>query len=227
MTGDRMDKIPFCVPESQSWIMNPRIVRSGIYRILNRVNGKSYIGSAKNISIRFAQHSVGLRKNKHFNVYLQNSFNKYGYVFDFSCIEECEEYILEERENYYIALFNSRDHRFGYNLQSGRRDDPISRWNDSVRKKISESNKENFRKNPNRGKVSSARLIEWHKAHPGVAGGPRKIYTLMHPLHGQFTGSIMDLRRKYPNQSLHQGALWSVVNRRKWSRTHKGWSVIS
>lgn len=51
---------------------------SGIYEIVNLVNGKRYIGSAKSIERRFGQHRVRLRGKRHYNRRLQNSWNKYG-----------------------------------------------------------------------------------------------------------------------------------------------------
>ncbi|MEQ8172689.1 MAG: GIY-YIG nuclease family protein, partial [Candidatus Eremiobacterota bacterium] len=52
---------------------------SGIYCIINRVNQKIYIGSAKNLKDREKQHFSLLKNNKHVNKYLQNSYNKHGY----------------------------------------------------------------------------------------------------------------------------------------------------
>ncbi len=49
----------------------------GIYRILNLVTDKWYVGSAKNIGKRWKDHKRNLRKGTA-NPYLQNSFNKYG-----------------------------------------------------------------------------------------------------------------------------------------------------
>jgi group I intron endonuclease len=50
----------------------------GIYKILNKVNNKFYIGSATNLATRRNGHLCLLRQNKHFNKHLQNSYNKYG-----------------------------------------------------------------------------------------------------------------------------------------------------
>ena len=50
----------------------------GIYKITNVVNGKVYIGSSKDIEFRFNRHKSNLKRNKHHNNHLQNSWNKYG-----------------------------------------------------------------------------------------------------------------------------------------------------
>ena len=51
---------------------------SGVYKIVNKVNGKYYIGSSSNIIRRWYRHRTDLNRNKHSNQYLQNAVNKYG-----------------------------------------------------------------------------------------------------------------------------------------------------
>lgn len=64
-------------------------VISGIYQIVNLVNGKFYIGSSKNIYDRWEGHISLLNKNKHYNPYLQGSWKKYGEEnFQFIILEE-------------------------------------------------------------------------------------------------------------------------------------------
>jgi group I intron endonuclease len=50
----------------------------GIYKIVNTVNGKAYVGQSQNIKKRITEHFRLLRANKHSNPRLQNAFNKYG-----------------------------------------------------------------------------------------------------------------------------------------------------
>jgi len=54
------------------------LLNSGIYKILNTVNNKFYIGSAVNLNSRFRTHKANLINNKHPNKHLQAAFNKYG-----------------------------------------------------------------------------------------------------------------------------------------------------
>ncbi len=49
----------------------------GIYRILNLVTEKWYVGSAKDIGKRWKDHKGDLRGNRN-SIYLQRAFNKYG-----------------------------------------------------------------------------------------------------------------------------------------------------
>ena len=51
---------------------------SGIYKIVNTVNGKKYVGSAVDIKRRWQAHKLRLRKNNHHSPKLQNAWNKHG-----------------------------------------------------------------------------------------------------------------------------------------------------
>ena len=51
---------------------------TGIYTIINLINNKFYIGSSTEIEKRINTHFSNLNKNKHPNIKLQNSYNKYG-----------------------------------------------------------------------------------------------------------------------------------------------------
>ena len=97
-----------------------------IYQILNKVNGKAYIGSTKKAGIRFNKHRFELFSNTHANTYLQNSYNKHGASnFEFSIIyvherllHESEDAYLDrllEIENSLILKGRFNDKRFGYN----------------------------------------------------------------------------------------------------------------
>ena len=82
--------------------------KSGIYCIINIKNGKKYIGSSKNIYKRLLKHRSLLRKNKHQNKILQNSWNKYNeYNFDYYILEYCDENQLQIKEQQYIDTNNS------------------------------------------------------------------------------------------------------------------------
>lgn len=64
---------------------------SGIYEIVNRVNGKRYVGSAVNIRARWAVHRHMLHRGYHHSRHLQASWNKHGRgAFEFRIIRACE-----------------------------------------------------------------------------------------------------------------------------------------
>lgn len=79
---------------------------SGIYLIVNVISKKTYIGSSKSIYYRIARHISDLKKNRHANNHLQNSWNKHGEnAFICKIIEKCPLEILTQREQYYIDIF--------------------------------------------------------------------------------------------------------------------------
>ena len=60
-----------------------------IYKIVNLVNDKFYVGSTTNKKVRFREHRKQLRGNRHHCKHLQAAWNKYGEEkFDFRVIEE-------------------------------------------------------------------------------------------------------------------------------------------
>jgi group I intron endonuclease len=79
-------------------------VISGIYQIRNLINGKIYIGSAINLKVRKYNHFYDLKNNKHHNIKLQRSYNKYGLDnFSFEILEYIENKSkLIEREQFYF-----------------------------------------------------------------------------------------------------------------------------
>lgn len=93
---------------------------SGIYKIVNKVNGKLYIGSAVDADSRFYFHKYGLKKGIHHSNHLQKAVNKYGIeTFEFVLIEVIEnptKKLLEERENYWINFYDSANPQKGYNI---------------------------------------------------------------------------------------------------------------
>jgi group I intron endonuclease len=61
---------------------------SGIYKIINKTNGKYYVGSTNDFNKRQRDHIRELNFNRHHCVGLQRAWNKYGSVkFDFLIIE--------------------------------------------------------------------------------------------------------------------------------------------
>lgn len=129
-------------------------VISGIYEIVNIINNKSYIDSSVDLDKRYYEHFNALRRDKHTNKKLQNSFNKYGEEkFLFEILLECDNDDLLSYEDYFIRAFKPE-----LNLQMGARRREGD-WKPSLetRLKMSESRKKNS--GPNKGK----KLPEWHK----------------------------------------------------------------
>lgn len=80
---------------------------SGIYCIENLINGKKYIGSATNFKERWRIHLSDLRRNKHSNQRLQNSWNKYGEdSFKFYILVKCPKEYNIKLEQWFIDSTN-------------------------------------------------------------------------------------------------------------------------
>lgn len=63
---------------------------SGIYEIVNLVNGKRYVGSAVDLTQRWREHRSGLTRGKHHSRHLQAAWNKYGETsFAFRALMDC------------------------------------------------------------------------------------------------------------------------------------------
>jgi len=93
---------------------------SGIYKIICKNNNKFYIGSSVNIDRRLKDHIRFLRKNKHYNLYLQNSWNRYGEKnFRYEIIENI--YNIKDlyaREKWWIDATNCCNRKIGFNVSS-------------------------------------------------------------------------------------------------------------
>lgn len=89
----------------------------GVYKIINTVTNKVYVGSSKEIEKRIKSHFSMLKKKKHHSVPLQNSYNVHGLKsFTFEIIEECLEPDLFIREQIWIDELDS--YRNGYNASA-------------------------------------------------------------------------------------------------------------
>jgi group I intron endonuclease len=123
-----------------------------VYKAINTVNGKVYIGKTKNLRIRWLQHC----KSRSHCVALQNAIAKYGEnsfkletIFEDNC-----PVVVSHKERIFIKEFNSMAPN-GYNLTIGGEGAPHT---EQSKKKLSESKKGS--KNPMFGK----KMSDEHKA---------------------------------------------------------------
>lgn len=135
---------------------------SGIYCIENIKDNKKYIGQSKNIYDRWAKHKLELNRNNHDNDYLQNAWNKYGELcFTFYILEECDEIELDDKEIYYIELYNTLNRSCGYNLKTGGQNKGIHTV-EYVGDKISKSLKDYYKNNSkSRDRCKENALKQW------------------------------------------------------------------
>lgn len=94
-----------------------------IYKYENKINGHSYIGQTNNIDKRKREHRNASQNPNHkdYNLPIHRAITKYGEDnFIFSILEECSSQVVNERERYWIAYYNS--YSKGYNATIGGQD---------------------------------------------------------------------------------------------------------
>ena len=82
---------------------------SGIYKIINKVNGKYYVGSSNDILERgcgrFYHHKWMLKNNRHNNIHLQRAWNESGEKnFRFVIVKEVDDDFLLIEEQKYLDI---------------------------------------------------------------------------------------------------------------------------
>jgi len=112
-------------------------LNSGVYEIVNTLNGHRYIGSSLNLNKRRNEHLRDLQKGKHHSQYLQRAWNKYGEKnFVFSVIEYCDKDLLISKEQNHI---NAVHPSYNISLTAG---SPLGvKHSLETRKKVSEAGK--------------------------------------------------------------------------------------
>lgn len=126
-----------------------------VYVIRNLINGKVYVGQTKNFAQRKAGHIYSAKSA--IDRPLQRSMRKHGIEnFSFEIIEECVDVQINEREQFWVAHFDSFNPEKGYNLTSGG-DAPLF-VSDETRKKMSESQTGHIVSDETKKKIRKARL---------------------------------------------------------------------
>lgn len=94
-------------------------IKTGIYKITNQLNDCCYIGQSVDISTRWKEHAkcgLGIDTppaNKLYKAMIEDGL----YNFSFELLEECNKDLLNEKERFYIELYQSD--KFGYNNNKG------------------------------------------------------------------------------------------------------------
>lgn len=128
-----------------------------IYKIVNTVNGKCYVGQTIDPETRWRSHRVKLRGGHHWNAYLQAAWNKYGEdAFAFDIVETLLEGTKEEL-NILEEMHIKETAGHNYNLRSGNAAGGGS-MSEETKKRISESKRGTICTQATRQKISVANM---------------------------------------------------------------------
>ena len=117
----------------------------GIYGIINKINGKVYVGqTGERFLRRYWHHQWKLRDNSHDNTYLQNAWNKYGEDnFDYVVLEAVRDLsLLDELEIKYIDYYKKNN--LSYNILLGGGGRRGFKMSDNAKKIISGKNRQHM-----------------------------------------------------------------------------------
>jgi group I intron endonuclease len=203
---------------------------SGIYRILNIVSGKAYIGSAANVKARLNWHKCYLRKGKHPNIKLQRTWAKHGEdAFLFELIEEVEVPSLNIREQHYMDTYSAAS--IGYNIAPNAEGNRGRTLTPEHRAKIGASSRGKPRSPETRARISAAqkgkklspehieKLREWFKRRKMT---PEHIAALTRGRVIAVTGKSLSPEHRAKISSAHIGMTLSAETRAKISSTKRG-----
>lgn len=133
---------------------------SGIYEIVNLVNGKRYVGSAKDFGKRWNAHRMHLRRGTHHSRHLQASWKKHGEdAFAFRVVRECAVECLIEEEQRELDAGN-----WDYNICRRAGSTLGFKFSDESKAKLSAKAK--GRKCPPRSAEYRAKISAAHKGRP-------------------------------------------------------------
>lgn len=92
---------------------------TGIYKITNIITGECYIGQAADVASRWSEHAkCGLGIDTPAGNKLYKAIQEYGLQsFSWELLEKCDRAELNEKERYYIGLYDSVN--YGYNILKG------------------------------------------------------------------------------------------------------------
>jgi group I intron endonuclease len=175
---------------------------SGIYKIVNKINGKYYIGSSKNIYKRWSNHKLLLKQNIHPNKHFQSAWNQYGRDnFEFNIIEKIDESQLLIVEQKYLDECKENPKLF-YNISYCAESPMGGYWlgKNHTKKSILKTKSTCTQKHIN---ASSQKFIFFHNKH------------------GERICRMIDLTYEFNLDGRHVGDVCRGTN-----KSHQGWKCL-
>lgn len=215
----------------------------GIYEICNLHDGKAtaYVGSSVNIEQRWQGHRWQLDGGKHYNIHLQNAWDKYGEAaFEWDVIEEVEdEARLLEREQYWLDRFLespatcynvaitagpggslSEEHK----RNIGKAMKGKSPWNKGKTDVYSEEHKRMLREVNLGNQNSLGRKMTDENKRKLKAASVKPYPAFVHQETGEIIPAGSNLCGLCRTQGLSQAHMWRVM--RGQCKQHKGWELL-
>jgi hypothetical protein len=209
---------------------------TGIYKITNKVNGKYYMGRAKNLNDRWRNHYNLLLKNNHGNRYLQREWNKYkANAFRFILVEQVSFEKLYSTDQKYLDMAK-QDKKYVYNMVFISEGGEMT---DDMKKVISEKAVKRYRENPKLKSEISRKAKERHKNNPshlnklsednrhrfsgnGNPNSDHLIYTFFNVVTDDiFEGTRVDF---YTKHNFNSTAICELINKK--TKFIKNWCIL-
>lgn len=178
---------------------------SGIYICTCSGNGKQYIGQSKDVKLRKCQHLSELRYGKHYNDYMQKSYNKYGEnSLEWDVLEYCSPDMLDEREQYWIKAYGTFSN--GFNGTAGGSFNRVYIRTDEFKEALSAKMKQTWEYDIERRKKFSQNMTGENNPMYGKRGNLNPAYGANHSgaFNGMF-GKHQTEEAKEKNRIAHMG----------------------
>lgn len=205
---------------------------SGVYVIINLINGKYYVGSSVDIKVRLKNHLFCLTKNKHHNKHLQNDWNYFGQdKFTVKVVSIGDDFLKKEQE----LLF---DRTNSYNICN-----VVGETNPNVKifkgfispegKNVDVTNLSKFCRDNNLSFTTMLRMSQGKRCSSNgwthINASHKKVEAVktyegfINPSGEEVT--IYNLRKFCYDNNLLQSKMWMVYNGKRLQ--HKGWKHVS
>lgn len=119
--GTRQRQVSNSLDEN-GFIANPEQTYGIVYRVTNRINGKTYIGqTVHDLTIRWRDGHLSSSRTNRSNMVIAKAINKYGVdAFEVVEIDRADSRAeLDYLERYWIRFHDSMNAKHGYNLKEG------------------------------------------------------------------------------------------------------------
>lgn len=201
---------------------------SGIYKIVNKANGRYYIGSSYNIGWRTYCHFRKLKLGNHENPLLQNAWNKYGEsLFEVVVVEHLPKEHLLIVEQKYLDIAKT-DPKQSYNLNfiagCGPGHKKGVKFSDEHIKNLSKSHIGQTAWNKGKTKKTNTSVCRMSITRTGKTYKTSKIYTFVNPR--GIVVNFQNLKKHCEDNELNESTMNSLYHGKRGYKSHRGWKAF-